>query len=390
MGPNGTYPLSEAPNPGPTLVPPSAPTVAGESHPFPGYPAYPDYTQPATQLPAAGVRRMRTWPAVLTLFVLAPAVGEMLSGSTPPLLFLSPFSLIFECGLYGSGAILVRELVRRRGLGWGSILLLGAAYGILEEGLVVTSWFNPYWPDLGRLALYGRALDTSWIWALGLTMYHAVVSITIPIVLVECLFPSKAGIPWLGRRALRGFAIWLGVVSVAGAFVFGFVSYRIQGYTHPPAMYLAALALAAGLVWLGLHRRPRPLPALSQEALPGLWALRRWAFLTIVAFFFLLWVAPSFVPSPLVTFLALAALGGYAVWHARGWARRLGWSAEQRLALASGAMFFFILLAPFLEVGTHTKPMAGMTLAALLWLGGLMWLAHRTGCRIAAPMPRTV
>src|SRR5258707_57155 len=101
-----------------------------------------NYTASPPPLP-----RRRLWPALLTLYFLAPAVGELLSGSTPPLLFISPFSLLFEAGLYGSGAILVRELARRRGLGWGSIVLLGAAYGILEEGLVVTSWFNPYLPD---------------------------------------------------------------------------------------------------------------------------------------------------------------------------------------------------------------------------------------------------
>src|ERR1700738_3153424 len=137
--------------------------------------------------PPGGTRkltdRQRTWPALLVLYLLAPFIGEALSGSTPGLMFLNPISLLFESALYGSGAILVRELVRRRGLSWVNILLLGFAYGILEEGLVVTSWFNPYWPDLGILASYGRAFDTNWVWAVELTVYHAVVSITIPIVL---------------------------------------------------------------------------------------------------------------------------------------------------------------------------------------------------------------
>src|SRR5215472_14240276 len=160
MGPNGTSPLP--PPPGPVPGPAPDPAAAADLVPTVDVPTPPVEPTP----PDAPVQRMRTWPAILALYVLAPAVGEMLSGSTPPLLFFTPFSLIFECGLYGSGAVLVRELVRRRGLGWGGILLVGAAYGILEEALVVTSWFNPYWPDLGRLAFYGRALDTSWVWAL--------------------------------------------------------------------------------------------------------------------------------------------------------------------------------------------------------------------------------
>jgi hypothetical protein len=161
-----------------------------------GYDSYP----PSTPVPTAlNSRPQCTWPALLTLFFLAPIIPEMLTGSTPPLMFINPISLLFETGLYGSGAILIRELVRRRGLGWSSIVLLGAAYGILEEGLVITSWFNPYWSDLGKLAFYGRLLDTSWVWALELTIFHAIVSITIPILLTEILFPRIADRPWLGK-----------------------------------------------------------------------------------------------------------------------------------------------------------------------------------------------
>src|SRR5260221_14663900 len=99
---------------------------------------------------------------------------------------------------------------------WGSIVLLVAAYGILEEGLVVTSWFNPYWPDLGALSTYGRALDTSWVWALGLTMYHAVVSITIPILLGETIFADRTAPPGLGRKGFRRFPVGLTLISLLG------------------------------------------------------------------------------------------------------------------------------------------------------------------------------
>ena len=101
-------------------------------------------------------RPQRTWPALLTLFFLAPIIPEMLTGSTPPLMFINPTSLLFETGLYGSGAILIRELVRRRGLGWSSIVLLGAAYGILEEGLVMYKLVQP---------ILARSWQTSLLWS---------------------------------------------------------------------------------------------------------------------------------------------------------------------------------------------------------------------------------
>ena len=53
-----------------------------------------------------GVAQPDAGRAVLSLYLLAPAVGEMLSGSTPPLMFINPVTLFILCGLYGSGALL--------------------------------------------------------------------------------------------------------------------------------------------------------------------------------------------------------------------------------------------------------------------------------------------
>jgi len=109
--------------------------------------------------------KTRSWKPVLTLFFLSPIVGELLSGSTPLPHFLNPLTLFFLTGLYGSGAIIVREAVKRWGKGWASVLLLGAAYGVLEEGVMVKSFFDPAWPDLGILGIYGRWLGVNWVWA---------------------------------------------------------------------------------------------------------------------------------------------------------------------------------------------------------------------------------
>jgi hypothetical protein len=74
---------------------------------------------------------------------------------------------------------LVRDYARRWQKGWRSILILGAAYGIIEEGIMVRSFFSPTWKDLGLLATYGRWLGTNWVWAEWLAIYHAIFSITI-------------------------------------------------------------------------------------------------------------------------------------------------------------------------------------------------------------------
>lgn len=125
------------------------------------------------------------------LFFLAPVMGELLSGSAPPVELFNPFGFMLLTSLYGSGALAIRELRVRWNKGIGTTLLLGAAYAVIEEGLMVASFFNPQWPDIGLLSEYGRWLGVNWIWAVMLTIYHAVYSIAIPIMLVELVYPDR-------------------------------------------------------------------------------------------------------------------------------------------------------------------------------------------------------
>jgi hypothetical protein len=83
------------------------------------------------------------------LILLSPVIAEMLSGSTPPIEWLNPIAALFLIWLYGSGVLVMRETAVRWKTGWPGILLLGAAYGIIEEGLAVKSFFDPGWMDLG-------------------------------------------------------------------------------------------------------------------------------------------------------------------------------------------------------------------------------------------------
>ena len=144
-----------------------------------------------------------TWPAIATLLWIAPILGEVFSWSTPPLQFIfKPSTIFFLLSLYGLGAIFIREIVRRRNLGWGNILLLGCAYGVFEEGIYVQSWFNPNWPGLSAFAAYERFFDTNTVWAVGITVFHMIFSITIPILLAESIFPNIANRSWMGKKSL--------------------------------------------------------------------------------------------------------------------------------------------------------------------------------------------
>jgi hypothetical protein len=351
----------------------------------------------------------RTWLPLLVLYLLAPITAEVLTNSTPPLVFItSPFSLLYLPALYGSGAILTRELVRRRGLGWPGILLLGAAYGIFEEALVVTSWFNPYWPDVCHrgttpptgLCDYSRIGGTNLIWALTLTAFHAICSIAIPILLVEQIFPRQAKLPWLRRRGLSGLGLLLGLTWIVGVAGFGFVKFRAQGYTHPPLIpYLAAALLTVALVWIALHLRPRvalegalswasaAMAPISRQRVPHLWTLRALGFLSVFGFFALPAALEGGRVPYLITILALVAVGSLVTWRIYTWSRRPAWGPRQQLALAAGALGFFALVFdPLLEIAGQTggKVTRGTALVALVYLVGLIWLSRRARAAEAA------
>ncbi len=301
----------------------------------------------------------------LVLFFLSPTVAELLSGSAPPREFFNPFTLILLMALYGSGAVLCRELTRRWRKGWLCLLCLGAAYGILEEGLMVKSFFDPAWVDLGALGTYGRWVGVNWVWAAALTVYHAVFSIAIPVLLVELAFPSRRADRWVGRRTEVG--LW---ILLTADVLFGFLF--LTPYRPP----LAGLALASAgiLILVQLARRlgdpalPAPATALPR---PGrLWLT---GFLGTLGLFFVAWVVPGTRVPPMGTIALIAVVvagSGLALFRIVRASGPLG--DMHRLALAAGGLTFFIVLAPLQELDAaredDTTGMALVGLAAVILL----------------------
>jgi hypothetical protein len=209
--------------------------------------------------------------AIYSLLFLSPVLAELVSGSSPPLEFFSP-NLLGLLALYGCGALLIRDAVIRWDKGWATLLLLGCAYGVYEEGLVVSSWFNPNWPDIS--STYGRVGEVGWIWAASLTLYHAVVSIAIPIFLIDVLFPEFKGKRLLSEKAtgwcLFFFALCLPVYALAFS------------YFHGPEQLIAPIL---GLAFLEAARRApknflRPLALVAPT--------RIWRF-ALVGFLWMMW-----------------------------------------------------------------------------------------------------
>ncbi len=186
---------------------------------------------------------------ILYFVLLAALLPEGITGSTQPLGWLNPVQALLNFWLYGTGVLVVREFSLRWKTGWWGILLLGAAYGIVEEGLAVTTFFNPTLPQLGTLAWYGRDLGINWLWAVWLTTFHAIVSIAIPIFLMEWHWPALKG-----RRLLTDRQAWLTLVLLGlCAVTINALVHVASPYRESGPEYLAAFAAIALLVYAARH-----------------------------------------------------------------------------------------------------------------------------------------
>lgn len=307
---------------------------------------------------------MKGSPA-LVLFFLAPAIAELLLGSSPPSEFFNPVSLLLLSALYGSGALVVRELKVRWKKGFVSLFLLGAAYGIVEEGLMVKSIFDPSWMDIGLLGVYGRWIEVNWVWAEWLTIYHAIFSIAIPITLVELAYPERRNDRWLSDKKMFGAIILLSSVTVFGYFF-------LTAYRPPLPQYLFSAGVVLALTFLAWKIPFKT----GKSGRVRLWTPRKLfivGLFTATTFFFLYMAGPYLISRPII----LIIFGFGLVFAAFSLVKRFEWNGEtlyHKFCLTAGAVAFLIVLTPIQEFdnsrldNTQGMLLVGITAVIMLLL----------------------
>src|SRR5580658_6810698 len=194
------------------------------------------------------------WRPSLTLAILAPLIAEVLSGATK---FSVLFALVPEILVWGCGALVIRELVRRWRGGWTSMLLLGLGLSIAEEFVIQQTSLAPL-PFPGALANYGRAWGVNWIYFLFMLGYESVWVVLVPVQVTELLFRSRRHIPWLRNRGLIIAAIlfllgsriaWYAWIKRARPMIFHLPPYDPGALTIGSGVFaIALLAILAHLV----------------------------------------------------------------------------------------------------------------------------------------------
>ncbi|MFJ5846983.1 hypothetical protein [Streptomyces sp. NPDC092903] len=332
---------------------------------------------------SARAHRLRS---ALGLFLLAPLIGEFLLGNQPITALPSVFLL---APLYGGGALLVRETARRAGRGWPTMILLGAAYALVEEGPVDQMLWNPHYGGFDLGAAYAGArvplLDTSVQLLQDVLTLHTVWSVCVPIALVEAFArDGDRSRPWLGLPGLSAAVL----VFTAGSGFLALAQVESEDFVATPAQFAAAGVLIAALITAAfLCRRPgarhpagrrppapRVVGVLSFAATSAYWGRE---------------YLPDGVPAA-VPVLGWALLVAVVLVPCVRWARGEGWTGAHRLGLAGGALLTYAWVGfeqvRYLDVSRAT----GLLGNAVFATGALVLLAAaaRAGaCGRVRPRP---
>ncbi|MBQ1029727.1 hypothetical protein ACIP95_27465 [Micromonospora parva] len=335
--------------------------------------------RPATGRAVAAARlplRRRILP-VLALLLLAPWAAECSWGGfaiddfLPVLIFLGP--------MYGGAAILIRETARHLGAGWPTIVLLAAAFGVLQAGLVDQSLFNPHYLDDTQYAGTRAAAEASLVPGLEFSLRqafdyvgnHIVLTICAPIVLVESfLGPGRRLRPWLGRPGLAVVAV---LYLLGSLLIFASDGGRKNFLASPLQLTLAAVVVLALVATAVLPRWRRPAPRRTRRLPHPLWLGLLVVLVRLGAD-----LAPGWAGVTIA--LGLAAIMGAAIAY---WSSGVHWGQRHVLAAGTASVVSaaaFAYLVPPYSPGNPTAALAGdiaVSVITVALIGGAWWRLRR-------------
>jgi hypothetical protein len=260
------------------------------------------------------------------LFFVAPLVAEFLLGDLPIKLL---GALVILAPMYGGGALLIREIVRRTGRGWPSIFVLAFAYAVFEEAFTTQTLFNPNNLHLNLHLLqpaYIPALGIGAWWTVFVLTLHTVWSISTSIALVEALVPDSAATAWLGNIGIAVTAVLFGLGAAASTAV----EIKQDHYVASATQFgTSAIVCAAAIIVAFLLPKQRSVH--DSGAVPNPWLVGAGALMTGAVFI----VTPNawgWLTVGIYLLLDLTVIAAVSVLS-----HRVGWDGRHRLALAGGA-----------------------------------------------------
>jgi hypothetical protein len=315
----------------------------------------------------------RALPA-LSLILLAPLIAEVLPGATRlSAIFVFPIEVL----IWGGGAVLIREAVRRYSLGWRNLLLLALALSLAEELLIQQTSLASVVVKLKGVE-YARFAGVNYVYLVWAAIYEVLFVVVVPIGLAELIFRNRRREPWLTRAGAVTIAIlflpacffaWFTWTKIARTKVFHLEEY------HPPTWHFVIAVGVIGFLIaaaLGPWRRRLGTPS-SPLKPPRPWALFLFGCLITVCVFALEVLAFGIQPAFPATLAVAIGLGVAALLVALvpRWVAHRNWTDRSQIALLYGAIFtnmaiFFIAFVGASSLDLYGKIVIDVVAAILL------------------------
>ncbi|WP_052265393.1 hypothetical protein [Ruegeria sp. ANG-R] len=321
-------------------------------------------------------------PALL-LLIISPLIAEFLLGdfNVRQFAYLGIF-----IPLYGALALFVRELVRRSGRGWVSMLVMALVCGLIYEGLVNQTLFNPHFAGADLLKYgYVEALGTSFNYAAFILTLHTVWSISTPIAIAEGFAGERAREPWLNRPLLAGTGL-LALLGLAGTTASTIERYK---FVSSPLQYGSVVVLILILTFLAFRIVRKPgfaEPSNTDDHGSKTWMVIVFAFALSSAFMIWFHYAPDHKINSSIGLAVFLGIDVIALFFLSFWSRQASWNATHIVAAATGAVLTYTWFGLWRFVvdgksamGIKTEPIdiVGQVCLALALIG-VCWLAiHR-------------
>jgi hypothetical protein len=316
----------------------------------------------------------------LLLMILPPAFTEWVLGGTrlsailgfPPIVFM-------EIVVWGGGALMLRGLARKLGLGWPSLLLFGLAIAVAEEFVIQQTSFAPVVIKLKGVE-WGRAGGINYVYALWALVYEAVWVVLAPTLVAEMIFPDRRNETWLSPSGLAVLAVlfpigsimaWFGWTRIARVKTFG-----LPIYDATAAQLACAVVVVVALLLFGIKRPPAFRQAVAPPrpifvgCLGAFWAVM-WYALMLTAF----GIAPHLhAPLTGVAGLLQVSMLCVLVWW---WTNHSGWGVVHAYALLCGALLGAMAVSFFGFQGSSGADLTFKAITNVLAVALLLKLGRR-------------
>ena len=135
---------------------------------------------------------LKAFKPVIFLLLASPLLAEVLvSFNTPVSSLLVPITWLWMVIGYGIPVLLIKKIRDRFHLGLSALLLMGLAYGILNEGILAHTLTQTAGAPVAAYVGYGTWLGINFSWATFILPWHALVSVCLPILLADFLFSPQ-------------------------------------------------------------------------------------------------------------------------------------------------------------------------------------------------------